>query len=131
MLRRKALKISYSKAHPLRDHLYKNPYSCIKVLIKIPKWYILIFSKLKIFKTWLYMIQFSFRFWNVNVNVFHYSFLDVVDRSTSLTVTVAVLDRYHDRSWPFLTVPERFRPFYECFRSFVTFMAVLIITTYM
>ena len=79
---------------------------------------------------------------------------NVPDRSPFLTVTMTVLDRYHDRSWPFLTVPdrswpfltvserswpflsvldrfwafltvsERFRPFYERFRSFWTVLWV-------
>jgi len=67
------------------------------------------------------------------------TFLDVLDRSTSLTVHrswplpwpfLTVPDRSWpfltvlDRSWAFLTVSERFRPFYERFRSFSTVLWV-------
>ena len=58
------------------------------------------------------------------------TFLDVLDRSTSLTVQRPWPFTVPDRSWPFLSVCDRFRPFYERFRSFVTFKTVLIITTY-
>jgi hypothetical protein len=60
------------------------------------------------------VVLYFFRFWNVNVNVFHYSFQSVPETRTFLTVQrpwpLNVPDRYHDRFWAF----------YERFRSFST-----------
>ncbi len=89
-------------------------------------------------------IQRCFRFWNVSVNApWTFSTIrskallrydsnvprrswpfNVPDRSPFLTVIMTVTMTDPDRSWLFLTVldcPERFRPFNERFRSFVTY----------